>query len=152
MEIERKFLVTDDRWRSSVQKSEKIVQFYLTDETQHPTVRLRIKEGTGLLTIKYPSVSSTVLAREEFEYFIPVADIVAQQHLAKGKIIKKTRHHVLGPDNHIWEVDVFESPNTNLVLAEIELKTLDEEIDLPVWIAKEVTNDSQYRNLTMAFS
>jgi len=151
MEIERKFLVKDDSWKSEILKSERILQFYLTDENQIPTLRLRLKEATGILTIKYPSTSSSILIREEFEYEIPVKDVLAQQKSAKGQVIQKTRHHVSGPGNLVWEVDVFESPKAGLVLAEIELNNADDRIILPKWIGEEVTSDAAYSNIKMAF-
>lgn len=152
MEIERKFLVKNDTWKSHIQKSEKIIQFYLTEENQIPSLRLRLKNEIGLITLKYPSSSTEILIREEFEYEIPARDVLKQQKAAKGQIIRKTRHHVLGPDQHMWEVDIFESPNTGLILAELELETANEKFEIPDWIAEDVTADSQYSNIKMAFS
>jgi CYTH domain-containing protein len=53
-------------------------------------------------------------------------------------------------DNNIWEIDVFEDSYTNLVIAEVELKSMDDNITIPPWIGIEVTDDPQYANKNMA--
>lgn len=151
MEIERKFLVKDSSWKKYILNSEDIIQFYLTGLNQSPTVRLRTKADKGYITLKYPSQSETILVREEYEYEIPIVDIHAQISEATGNIIRKTRHYVKGPDGQIWEVDEFESPLPNLVLAEFEYPEEVLNVVLPEWIGKEVTTDPAYSNLQLSF-
>jgi len=151
MEIERKFLVANSSWQKNVLNSEEIIQFYLTNLDQSPTLRLRTKGDKGYMTLKYPSQSTTILMREEYEYEIPIADISAQMSKATGNIIKKTRHNVKGPDGHVWEVDEFESPISDLTLAEIEYSDEKMEVDLPEWVGEEVTTDPSYSNLQLSF-
>jgi CYTH domain-containing protein len=43
-------------------------------------------------------------------------------------------------------VDVFEAALSGLALAEIELQSADQKIELPDWIGKEVTGDKRYYN------
>jgi len=152
MEIERKFLVEGDSWKAEVQSVSKIAQFYLTGLDQSPTVRLRLEDGKGILALKYPSISDQVLARDEFEYPVPAADIEAQRRRATGAVIEKKRHRVMGPDRKIWEVDVFSSPIDTLVLAEIELDDINEDFVRPDWLGEEVTQDPSYSNLSLSFS
>jgi adenylate cyclase len=151
MEIERKFRVKNDTWKAKSLSSTKIVQFYLTGKDQFPSVRLRIAGDKGFLTLKYASISENILARDEFEYVVPVKDVEAQMGHATGSIIRKTRHIVEGPDDRIWEVDVFRNPVNMPVIAEIELESLDDQFALPDWIGKEVTSDHTYSNLAMSF-
>ncbi|WP_169566155.1 CYTH domain-containing protein [Sneathiella limimaris] len=151
IEIERKFLVANDSWKQDILSSHKISQFYLSDLSTTPTVRIRQKDDKGFLTLKYPSKQEDVLVRAEFEYEIPVSDVTAHKQFAKGRIVEKTRHLVRGAENLIWEIDVFSSPNPDLVLAEIELKTADQIIQLPDWIGPEVTHNPSYSNIRMAF-
>jgi adenylate cyclase len=150
MEIERKFLVTSEAWREEIQSSHKVIQFYLTGKSLSPTVRLRMIDDQGYVTIKYPSISAQILARDEYEYAIPAADVKAQMDRATGTIIQKTRHLVKGPDGKIWEVDEFTSPAYVPVIAEIELDAMDTTFALPEWIGKEVTSDSSYSNLAIS--
>ncbi|MCF8465762.1 MAG: CYTH domain-containing protein [Sneathiella sp.] len=152
MEIERKFLTANDSWKDQVQSSFHVLQFYLTGLDQSPTIRLRLAGGKGYLTLKYPSISKKILAREEFEYEIPAGDIEAQIDQATGAIIRKTRHQVKGPDGRLWEVDEFKSPLDGLIVAEIELSRKEEKFDKPSWLGEEVTNNPAYSNLSLSFS
>ncbi|MCR9213380.1 MAG: CYTH domain-containing protein [Proteobacteria bacterium] len=151
MEIERKFLVAHDGWRNHVISKSEISQFYLTGKDQFPTVRLRTVEKQGFLTIKYKSISDSILARAEFEYAVPYEDVEQQMPLASGAVIRKTRFQVEGPDKKIWEVDIFVEPIRDLVLAEIELDSIDETFDPPDWLGKEVTQNHNYSNLALSF-
>ena len=151
MEIEKKYLLKSGSWKKNIQRSEKIVQFYLTEPGHQPTLRLRAIDGQGYVTLKYPSKNADILIREEYEYQIPIEDVLAQQRQAKGNIIEKTRHYVVAADQHIWEVDEFLSPDPLLVLAEIELNEPDQNFELPDWIGKDVTSDPEYSNLSLAF-
>ena len=140
MEIERKFLVNKYKLRGlNFFSEEKIFQGYLSD---NPVVRVRIKGEHGFLTIK----SSTVgLARQEFEYEIPVADAEQLLKLCGRNVLKKYRRKI-SYGGHVWEVDFFAGRHDGLILAEVELNTPDEPVELPDWIFKEVSNDSRYYN------
>ena len=59
--------------------------------------------------------------------------------------IEKTRYAVAYA-GRTWDVDVFAGANTGLVLAEVELNSPDEPIELPSWVGREVTNDPRFRN------
>lgn len=144
IEIERKFLVRDDSWRPAATRSRHIRQAYLQ---QSPTlsVRIRIIDNSGAaLTIK----SGAGLSRHEFEYAIPVAD--AEQLLSHciGIPIMKTRHDV--PLNRVtWEIDVFEAENAGLIVAEIELESEGQHVELPAWAGQEVTGMPRYLNASL---
>jgi adenylate cyclase len=152
MEIERKFLVKNTDWKTGIKNSVAISQIYLTTPNQAPTVRLRTRGEQAFLTLKYPSVSKHVLARDEYEYEIPLADVKAQLHRAKGNQIQKIRHLVTDEFDQKWEIDEFHCPNKGLILAEIELTSQTQEVNLPNWAGKEVTADDRYSNINMAFS
>jgi adenylate cyclase len=51
---------------------------------------------------------------------------------------------------HTWEVDEFHGDNEGLVVAEIELKSENEDFAIPDWIGKEVTPDERYYNMNLA--
>jgi len=151
MEIEKKYLVKSEGWKQHILRSEKIVQFYLTEPGHHPTLRLRTKADKGFVTLKYPSQNKDILIREEYEYEVPLEDILMQKQHAKGNVVEKTRHYVMAPDKHIWEVDEFISPDPALILAEIELNDPDQVFELPDWVGKDVTSNPEYSNLSLAF-
>ncbi|MBE7636371.1 CYTH domain-containing protein [Sneathiella sp. P13V-1] len=151
IEIEKKFLVTSDRWKEGILSEKKITQFYISAPEAIPTVRLRLLEDVGYLTLKYPSTSKNVLVRPEFEYEVPKAHVIAQQQFAIGNIIEKTRYEVRDTFGQHWDVDEFTSPNTGLVLAEIELAEEKAEISLPDWVGEDVSDNSRYSNQVMSY-
>ena len=60
-------------------------------------------------------------------------------------MIDKTRH-VIEHGGMTWEVDEFHGALAGLVLAECELESADQEIDLPAWVGEEVSVDHRYKN------
>lgn len=141
-EIERKFLVRNDDWRKLVSKQTTIRQAYLAANGKSST-RVRIRgDGSATLTIKS---RPSDLRRLELEYPIPVLQAEALMQLREGSIVEKIRYEVPHGDL-TWEVDVFSGENLGLIIAEIELKDVDQKIELPSWIGREVTAQPQYYN------
>ena len=148
VEIERKFLVDNPAQALlSARHSFHIFQGYISNDPAR-TVRLRIGEGKGFLTIKGAS-SAEGTTRLEWEQEIPLAEAKALMPLCLPGLIQKTRHHVVD-QQQLFEVDVFEGALTGLVIAEIELKNPKDKIQLPAWIGKEVTGDKRYYNSHLA--
>lgn len=144
IEIERKFLVKKDIW-ANVHKGEgkTIRQAYLLNELGK-TVRVRIKGDKGYLTIKGKSTTNQ-MQRTEFEYTIPVEDAEALlRDFTQNEIHKKRFSLEIGGKE--WVVDEFYGVNQGLLLAEIELSSVDEDFVLPDWAAEEVTQDKRYYN------
>ena len=148
VEIERKFLVNDpERAIISASHSFQIFQGYISNDPAR-TVRLRIGEGKGFLTIKGAS-SADGTTRLEWEQEIPLSEAKALMPLCLPGVIQKTRYHVV-EQQQLFEVDVFEGSHVGLVIAEIELKNAKNKIQLPPWIGKEVTGDKRYYNSNLA--
>jgi adenylate cyclase len=144
-EIERKFLVRNDSWKTGLQGVSCCQAYLATDE--RVTVRVRILGDAGYLTIKGKSVG---LARDEFEYPIPLADArVMLETLSSGGIVDKIRYTVEA-HGMLWDVDEFLGANSGLVLAEVELDDEGQEIVLPEWAGEEVTGDARYYNSRLA--
>lgn len=139
IEIERKFLVTGDGWRTATGIT--IGQGYLNLDKAR-TVRVRLAGNQAFLTVKGLSQGAT---RQEFEYPIPVDDAKQMFELCEGGAILKTRHMVIH-DGIKWEVDEFHAANQGLVVAEIELTSEDQIFTKPDWLGKEVTDDPRYFN------
>ena len=140
VEIERKFIVNGNAWRKDA-KALPFVQAYIP--ASGATVRARIAGEEAFLTIKGPS---TGISRAEYEYKIPVEDATEMMATICAKfIIKKTRYFVKykGKD---WVIDEFNELNKGLIIAEVELESEDENIELPEWIAEEVSIKPQYTN------
>lgn len=138
-EIERKFRVTGDGWRTA--NGVRFTQGYLNRDKAR-TVRVRLAGPNAWLTIKGATSGAT---RVEFEYALPLADASALLQLCEGPLIDKTRHtQTVG--NTVWEVDEFHGDNSGLVVAEVELTTESQPFDHPDWLGEEVTHDPRYFN------
>ena len=143
IEIERKFLVLSDAFKSISVTQNQIAQGYLNSDPER-TVRVRIKNNQGFITIKGKSNESG-LSRLEWEKEIDVAEATQLLALCEKGVIHKTRYEVpFG--QHVVEVDVFEGENEGLIMAEIELGSETETYAVPEWLGEEVTNDARYYN------
>ncbi len=143
-EIERKFLVKGDEWRS-LGTGVLYRQGYIPTLGKQ-TVRVRIVGNTGYLTIKGATVGNS---RMEFEYPIQLQDAREMlDNLCSHPLIEKTRYKIRQGDL-IWEVDEFMGENEGLIIAEVELQTENQTITLPDWIEREVS-DPKYYNANLA--
>jgi adenylate cyclase len=144
LEIERKFLVRDARWKALGQGA-LLRQGYLSSQPDR-IVRVRIEAESAMLTIKGRTIGAT---RSEWEYPIPLEDANAfLNELCEKPIIEKIRYRIRH-DGMMWEVDEFLGDNAGLVVAEIELEAEDQAFSKPDWIGEEVTHDSRYFNANL---
>ena len=152
IEIERKFLVTDDGWRAAAHAVIPMAQGYINDMAamdsgaQKASVRVRIQGDAAYLNIKSRELGHT---RQEFEYPIPVDEARALLALCVGGLIDK-RRHLVRHGGLLWEVDEFLGDNAGLVVAEVELQHAGQPFDKPGWAGTEVTDQSRYYNLALA--
>jgi adenylate cyclase len=143
IEIERKFLVSSDAYRVAASKTSNIRQGYLNSDPKR-SVRIRLKDQTGFITVKGKSNASG-LSRFEWEKEISKSDAEALLILCKDHEIRKIRYHV-SVGRHIFEVDEFLGANKGLVIAEVELRSEAEKFSKPDWLGQEVTGDISYYN------
>lgn len=143
VEIERKFLVLDDSYKHEAFAKSHIQQGYICSERGR-TVRIRIRDEHAYITIKGPSLDGG-LSRYEFEQEIPLDDAQKLLTLCDSGMIDKVRWLVKSGE-HTFEVDEFFGDNEGLVMAEVELRTADEQPVFPHFIGKEVTGDRRYYN------
>ena len=142
-EIERKFLVKDDTYKTQATSHKRIIQGYLTAHSQR-TVRVRIMGENGFLTIKGKS-NKTGTTRFEWEKQIPKGEAQSLLKLCQKPIIDKIRYQV-PVANHVFEVDVFAGDNAGLILAEVELSEEQQSYTIPDWLGREVTGELKYYN------
>lgn len=141
LEIERKFLVKNMDWKS--QGEGVLFKQGFLNTNKERTVRVRVKNNIGILTIKGLTQSAT---RVEYEYEIPYTDAVYMlDYLCEKPIIEKHRY-LIEYHGRIWEVDEFHGENKGLIVAEIELSSEEEAFEKPSWVGKEVTHDPRYYN------
>lgn len=143
VEIERKFLLAGDSWRT-LGTAVSMRQGYLSSDKAR-VVRVRIEGDHACITIKGKSSGAT---RAEWEYAIPVADAEQLLALCEQPLVEKVRRRI-DYQGHTWEVDEFFGVNQGLVVAEIELRAEDEAFAKPAWIGEEVTDDPRYYNSSL---
>ena len=147
IEIERKFLVKNLNYKSESFEKKYIKQGYLNSD-KNRTVRIRVSNNTGFITIKGKS-NKNGTSRFEWEKEIPVTEAEEPLLLCEPTIIEKTRY-LIKVGYHTFEVDEFAGENSGLVVAEIELNSEDEVFEKPNWLSKEVTGDLKYYNSSIS--
>lgn len=144
-EIERKFLVKGS-FKEQASSFSHIVQGYISS-MRGRTVRVRIRDEKGYLTIKGPSDQGG-LVRYEFEKEISLQDAHDLLKICEPGIIDKTRY-LVPYGGHVFEVDEFYGDNEGLILAEVELGSPDEPFERPAFLGREVTGDRRFYNSCM---
>jgi len=144
IEIERKFLVKGDKWRTLGQGT-LYRQGYISTHNL-TTVRVRLVGDQGYLTIKGKTEN---FSRVEYEYPIPGSDAQEMlETLCDRPLIEKTRYRI-EDKGLVWEVDEFIGENEGLIFAEVELTQENQDVELPDWIGQEVTGDPNYYNANL---
>jgi CYTH domain-containing protein len=143
LEIERKFLVIADSFKTVAANKKHIAQGYISSHPER-TVRIRIKGESGYLTIKGKS-NEKGTTRFEWETELPLSEAKPLLDLCEGGRIEKIRWEVI-VGKHLFEVDEFLGENSGLIIAEVELADENEIIEIPEWIGVEVTGDVRYYN------
>ena len=144
IEIERKFLIKE--LPSVFEETINIKQYYLSNN-KNMVQRLRIfNKETAIISFKE---KTSKMSKYEFEYNIPLEDAHKMTSIANVPFIDKKRH-IIHIDSLKWEIDEFLGKNKGLIIAEVELKTENQLINIPNWIDKEVTDDQKYYNYNLA--
>lgn len=146
-EIERKFLVKGDFKKHAIKKY-KIEQGFLSTVPER-TVRVRIKDDKGFITIKGIGNKSGT-TRFEWEKEISFKDAKNLLELCEPTVIKKRRYIIPTNNNLFFEVDEFFGKNKGLLLAEIELPSEDFKFEKPGWLGAEVTGQKKYYNSSIS--
>lgn len=151
IEIERKFLVLDDRWRGGITRTLHLRQGYLVDAAAHAaglaraSVRVRTEADAAWLNIK---AAVAGIARDEYEYPIPLDDARRLlDTLCDGTLEK--RRHIVPVEGVKFEVDEFLGDNAGLVVAELELPAVDAPYPHPPWLGREVSTLVRYYNINL---
>lgn len=141
IEIEYKYLVKNDNFKAIATSHSHLMQGYLSRDPER-TVRVRIRDGRGFLTVKGKNRGAS---RQEYEYEIPLDDARGLLKLCIPPILEKTRYLVPYGGN-IWEVDEFHGERSGLVTAEIEVESESADYPVPDFIGENVTGNPAYYN------
>jgi adenylate cyclase len=147
LEIERKFLVKGEFKKFAI-KSYKIAQGFLSTVPER-TVRVRIKDNKGFITVKGLSNKSGT-TRFEWEKEISLKEAENLLAICEPTLIEKVRHIIPTTNKLYFEVDEFLGENKGLLIAEIELPSEDVQFNKPNWLGKEVTGEIKYYNSMLA--
>ncbi len=146
LEIERRFLVAGEAWRSHVRWSRNLQQGYLAGSADGLTLRVRSDgDEAAWLTLKYPASG---IARHEFEYAIPPQDADALLERSAARVLKQ--RHGLDLPGGDWVLDVFSGDNAPLVIAEVELESEQAAVAIPPWCSREITGIGAFSNAALA--
>lgn len=146
-EIERKYLVKHDLWNALAKpKGEYYRQGYVVNEI-FKTVRVRATENCGFITVKGKTDNPAI--KPEYEYQIPKSEAIELLNGFTENNIEKTRFKIIY-EGKTWEIDVFLGNNEGLIVAEIELNSLEESFQIPDWIDCEVTHEDKYFNANLS--
>ena len=146
LEIERRFLLKNDDWKKFITKRIFIEQGYLSKSLDDWIIRIRFTGNELKIALKKHIENFTSF---EFEYLVPPKDgraIMANL----SNTIKKDRFF-LEIEKKSWIIDRFKENNYPLKIAEIELHTEEEKLNLPSFISKEITGKKNYSNLSLAY-
>ncbi len=145
LEIERRFLIKNDKWKNFISKKIFIEQGYLSKNLDDWIIRIRFTDEEFKIALKKHIESFTNF---EFEYSIPQKDgETIMSNLSNT--IKKERFF-LEVEKKSWIIDCFKEKNYPLEIAEIELSKEEEDLSLPSFISKEITGLTQYSNFNLA--
>ena len=154
IEIERKFLIDKMKLKDELKNfimgtSDLIIQHYIPSA---PNQTIRIRKYTDdyiwyEMCIKF---CKSNMERDKIEFKIELEKAEELISHSIGSVIK-TRYKIISKKypNEKWDVDIYVDPK-GVCVAEIELESADQEVELPDWIIREVTNEPGYSNYELA--
>jgi CYTH domain-containing protein len=159
IEIERRFLIPSSQkplWRG---ESLQIKQFYVDEEAISHLIpndfdisaihvwRIRSSQRGCFLTGKGRRVGAKAI-EVEWKMGQSEFDIISERNTLF--VIEKTRFLWRGADDILWEIDEFEGVHKGLIIAEVELESEDQVVQLPEWLGEEITGDNSWSNWTLS--
>ena len=145
MEIERKFLIHKLPDNLNAYPFQLLEQAYLCTD---PVVRVRRSDDIYTLTYK----SKGLMSREEYNLPLTAESYEHLKKKADGNIIRKKRFRIPLPDELTIELDLFDTPFEELILAEVEFTSEEQAHSFlpPDWFGEEVTWSTEYHNSTLS--
>jgi CHAD domain-containing protein/CYTH domain-containing protein len=152
LEIERKYLL---RSLPALPTAEETIQAYEIHQGWLPgeSVRERLRRvDEGAVSRFYRTIKvGKGVARLELEDETDPSFFERLWPLTEGRRVRKRRYRVREGDR-VWEIDLF--LDRELVLAEVEVPTVETIVELPAWlrpaVVREVTEEDEYKNENLA--
>ena len=114
---------------------------------------MSVHHGSGRKEVRYYRTVKLGdgVSRIEIEEETTEAIFLTMWPLTRRRRLRKRRFEV-DVDGRTWQIDEFK--NRDLVLAEIELESEDEDVNFPDWLApavqREVTGEPEFQNINLA--
>ena len=116
-------------------------------EESKVTPRIRLRDHQAFVTVKGEMMN---YSRAEWEFEVLKEDVEDLVTSFRFPFVMKNRYNIPADDGLVWEIDVFEGDNHGLVLAELEVPSVEHVFTKPNWIGEDVTNDSRFGNGSLA--
>jgi CHAD domain-containing protein/CYTH domain-containing protein len=153
VEIERKYLLSFVPDEARAGQRVDIAQGYIPGARLHERIRrVTVRRAGRLQQLYYRTIKlGEGVTRTEIEEETTATIFDTMWPLTRGHRLRKRRYSV-DVDGHTWEIDEFR--NRDLALAEIELDSEDEAVEIPKWLAaavqREVTLEPAFQNINLA--
>lgn len=145
LEIERRFLLKNDKWKNFITQQSSIEQGYLSNTQDDWITRIRFNGETFKITLKKHIEDFTSF---EFEYVIPNND--GERIMSELKNVITKERFLVEVEKHSWTIDCFKEKNFPLEIAEIELSKADEKLKLPNFVSEEITGNIMFSNFSLS--
>ena len=109
------------------------------------TSRIRIADEDTILTMKGKRLHASAT---ELEW--KINSMSSMHNLEQLPHVVKTRYNKISNDGLMWEIDEFEGSLAGLILAEVELESQDQVVEIPTWIGMELTGLGNWSNAALA--
>jgi CYTH domain-containing protein/predicted ATPase len=140
-EIERRFLVSSLDTKAELGQAVSIIQGYFEIPFPEHSLRVRIMDGKEAVVTQ--KLGSGIRRREiEHPIALDTANLLLESCV---HIIEKDRYFCQG-----WSIDFFHYPLKGLVLAEKEISSVFEKVDLPEWMKRATEVTDSLSNLHLA--
>ena len=144
LEIERRFLIKNDQWKEFVTHKNFIEQGYLSYNLEDWIIRIRFNGKNFKIALKKHIKNFT---NYEYEFLIPNSE--GEKIMATLTNTIKKERFFLEVDKRNWVIDCFKEENFPLEIAEIELTKEREEVILPSFLSREITDLKIFSNFSL---
>ena len=143
LKIKEALLFYEDKKITKLNEKKEL-QEALNSNQKNYACRIRKQNNNYIFTIKIREAPGI---RKEWEWVVGTE--FEEYFNYKLPRISKNRYKLQFEEN-IWEIDEFLDNNSGLIIAEIELKSLETELNLPIWVGEEITGKIKYLNSELA--
>ena len=143
LKIKDKLLFYEDKKIIKLREKKELEVIINSNEINY-ACRIRKQNNNYIFTVKIREAPGI---RKQWEWLVGTE--FEEYFNYKLPRISKIRYK-LEFEKNIWEIDEFLDKNSGLIIAEIELKSLETKLNLPTWVGEEITGEIKYLNSELA--